>query len=128
MLTQIVENQKMTYQNYLQWDSETLCEIIKGELTMTPSPSWKHQDISRNLETLLDKYVQEKSLGKIFDAPLDVVLDEHNVVQPDILYISRQNSAILQDESHAVMGIPELIIEIVSPSSFHRDVFERLGR
>ena len=56
---------------------------------MTPSPVPRHQRISRKIEFMLEKFVSENDLGEVFDAPCDVHLDDENVVQPDILFISK---------------------------------------
>jgi len=75
--------------------------------------------------------VNKKKTGHIFDAPLDVRLDEYNVVQPDLIYISEKNKHIITEKN--IQGAPDLMMEILSPSSFHHDqerkkaVYERFG-
>lgn len=111
---------KFAYQDYKSLpESETKrYELLEGELVMTPSPTWKHQAVSGKLEFLLRAFVQEHDLGKVADAPLDVVLGE-DVVQPDILFISHERSGIIHQEE--VRGAPDLLIEILSPSTAQRD-------
>ncbi|GJQ58905.1 MAG: Uma2 family endonuclease [Candidatus Scalindua sp. AMX11] len=58
-------------------------------LVINPSPTTYHQWISRKIEFELEKFVEEKKLGCVFDAPLDVYFDETNLLQPDILFIAK---------------------------------------
>ncbi len=60
-------------------------QLIEGDLYMAPAPNRYHQDISRNLEYILLDYLEEHPIGKLYDAPFDVYLDDYNVFQPDIL-------------------------------------------
>ena len=114
-----LQRKACTYGDYLTLDDETRYEIIEGELTVVPAPSTEHQDISRNLEFILWGYVKKNGLGVMYHAPVDLVLDEQNVVQPDIVFISNKNRAIIQKQ--AIKGTPDLLIEILSPSSAKRD-------
>ena len=110
---------KWTYDAYRNLDDDRRYEIIEGELLMAPAPNLYHQKVSRNLEFLLHNYVKEKGLGEIFYAPVDVILDSENVVQPDIVFVSKKRSALLQHGG--IMGSPDVSIEIISPSSTYRD-------
>ncbi|HIC95945.1 TPA: Uma2 family endonuclease [Candidatus Bipolaricaulota bacterium] len=115
---------KFTYEDYKSLpESETKrYELLGGELVMVPSPSTSHQRISRRLEFILQAFVEERGLGEVYDAPLDVVLgegEEREVVQPDILYISEGRSGIIAAEE--IRGAPDLIIEIISPATAERD-------
>jgi Uma2 family endonuclease len=122
---------KYTYNDYLLIEDEKRYEVMKGELIMVPAPFTIHQRISSKLNFIISKYVNEKNLGEVFYAPTDVVLAEDIVVQPDILFISNKRLDIIKDA--AIMGSPDLIIEIVSPSSASydtiekRDVYEKYG-
>ncbi len=119
--------QLLTYDDYLTFpDSDGIRkEIIEGELFMSPAPSIKHQLILRNLFRSLDKFIMENSLGEVFFAPCDVIFSNINVMQPDILYISNENYEILTALN--IKGAPDLIIEILSPSSIETDrIFKKL--
>lgn len=94
-------------------------ELLDGELLLTPSPTWKHQQISGRLEFVLTAFVTQHQLGDVAHAPLDVLLGE-DVAQPDILFISHERADIIHDE--AVRGAPDLTIEILSPSTADRDL------
>ncbi|HEC19162.1 MAG TPA: Uma2 family endonuclease [Gammaproteobacteria bacterium] len=119
------------YEDYLQLDDEQRYEIIEGELLMVPAPSSFHQWYSHNLEILLTEFVREHDLGYVFDAPIDVILSPDNVVQPDLLFIAKARREIIQERG--IFGAPDMVVEIVSPSSVHRDyhakqkLYERFG-
>lgn len=118
--SEIVDKKKWTYQDYVKLDDDSVrYEIIEGELIMVPAPDLGHQDLSRDLEFFLWTHIKKYELGKIYDAPLDVVLDEENVVQPDLVFVSASNQKILK--SHGIEGSPDLVVEILSPSSLYRD-------
>ncbi|OGW51458.1 MAG: hypothetical protein A2Z50_03470 [Nitrospirae bacterium RBG_19FT_COMBO_42_15] len=114
---------KYTYNDYLNIDDEKRYEVMKGELIMVPAPFTIHQKAQINLAVILSNFVREKKLGKILVAPTDVVLAEDIVVQPDILYISNNRLDIIKEA--AIMGSPDLVIEIVSPSSASYDTIEK---
>ncbi len=90
-------------------------EIHEGELSMTPAPSPQHQIICANLFSILRAHVKAQRLGEILFAPLDVILSNISIVQPDIVYIeSARLSAI---SKRGVEGPPTLAIEVLSPTT-----------
>ncbi|MBF0554580.1 MAG: Uma2 family endonuclease [Nitrospirae bacterium] len=96
-----------------------LTEIINGEVIVGPSPFGKHQDIVFNLADIMRRHVKTNNLGKVYLSPLDVILEEGiNRVQPDILFIRKENMSIMQDW---VRGIPDMVCEVVLPWSYGRD-------
>ena len=107
-----------------------MCQLINNQLVMSPAPTSQHQRVSRNIFRQLDKHVESNKLGEVFYAPVDVYLDEKNVYQPDILFISNERMEILQDK---VKGAPDLIVEILSPKTGKldktnkKDVYEQAG-
>ena len=121
-----------SYQEYLELpDDGKRYEILKGRLEMTPAPSTRHQDISRNLGTILWDYVRRHDLGKVYYAPVDVIFNQVNVVQPDLIYVSKERSELIKDAG--VFGAPDMIIEIQSPGTLHvdakrkKEIYERFG-
>ncbi|MCL4484899.1 MAG: Uma2 family endonuclease [Nitrospirae bacterium] len=108
-------------------------EIIDGELCMTPSPSPRHQEISRNLLRIIDVFLLQKNLGKIFAAPCDVVFskDPLQVVDPDLLFVSKEHLSIIGEKN--IQGVPDLTVEILSPTTATSDrrvkhsLYERFG-
>ncbi|MBF0488034.1 MAG: Uma2 family endonuclease [Nitrospirae bacterium] len=109
-----------TYDKYLTLDDDTRCEIIEGDLYMTPAPGFGHQFVITNLFFIFGNYIRESRDGYLVTAPTDVVLSDENVVQPDILYIAKDRRAIIKERG--VFGPPDLVVEIISPSSHYRDV------
>lgn len=115
---------KFTYEDYKSLpESETKrYELLGGELVMVPSPTEHHQRISRNLLLILWQFVRERDLGQVYAAPLDVVLgvgEEREVVQPDILFISKERAKIIAEEE--IQGAPDLVVEVLSPATAQRD-------
>ncbi len=118
-MPETVTNIKFTYQDYLLLPGDKRYEIIEGELIMVPAPIPYHQDVSKSLFLLLNNYVESKNLGKIYYAPIDVVLSDENIVQPDILFISKKRFSIIAEKN--IQGAPDLVVEIISPSTRERD-------
>jgi len=83
------------------------------------------------LEIILWDYVRKHDLGKVYDAPIDVIFDQVNVVQPDLIYISKERQELIKDAG--IFGAPDLIIEIQSPGTLHvdakrkKEIYERFG-
>lgn len=111
---------KFTYQDYLLAPEDKHYELIEGDLMMTPSPIWEHQNVIGNLFRILDDYVLNRNLGKVVLAPLDVILSDETVVEPDLLYIAKERLNIVKDGY--VRAAPDLVIEVLSPSSKNRDL------
>ncbi|MEM2493638.1 MAG: Uma2 family endonuclease [Nitrososphaerota archaeon] len=118
---------KFTYEDYksLPYVERQRFELLEGELIpMTPSPGEIHQAISGELEFQLRRFVKEHHLGRVYDAPFDVVLGEENVVQPDILFVSNERHQIVREDG--IHGAPDLVVEVLSPSTVEKDqVFKR---
>ena len=114
---------RWTYEEYYKLDDDQRYEIIDGNLLMAPPPDTWHQDWSRELSMLLVTHVKHHKLGKVFIAPVDVVLDAENTVQPDIVFIATANAGIIQ--RRAIFGTPDLLVELISPSSVRRDRYEK---
>jgi len=123
MTSTITEKKKYTYEDYIKTPETERYELIEGELLMTPSPVPKHQRISGKLEFNLRRFVTENNLGEVFDAPCDVYLDNENVVQPDILFISKDRLHIIGEKN--IQGAPDLVIEIISENSAYRDMVQK---
>jgi Uma2 family endonuclease len=110
---------KYTYNDYAQMDDDTRYELIEGELYMVPAPNFQHQTISRDLGVALWTFVKENNLGIILYAPFDVVLSETEVVQPDIIFVSKERMGLVTEKN--LGGAPDLAIEILSSSTKERD-------
>ena len=94
-------------------------EVIHGELFMSPSPVFRHQRISFNLNKQVGVFIEESDLGYMLFAPMDVLLSEHNVVQPDLLFISNDRASIITEKN--IQGAPDLLIEILSEGNRRHD-------
>lgn len=118
-----------TYRDYLTWPEDERWEIISGEAyAMTPAPTIRHQEISLYISSMFAQFFKGREC-KPFYAPTDVVFDEQNVVQPDLLVVCDKNKIT---ESN-IKGAPDLIVEILSPSTAVKDkrekktLYERFG-
>jgi Uma2 family endonuclease len=118
----ITKKRKYTYEDYLKTPDDKRYELIEGDLLMTPSPNARHQEILMNLSAMIHQHVMGENLGKVFFAPLDVHLGD-NVVQPDILFISRERMNIIGEKN--VQGAPDLVVEILSESTAYRDTIHK---
>ena len=116
---------KFTYNDYRSLpELETQrYELLEGELVpMPPSPGFSHQFISIGLSSRLHQFVHEHHLGIVLEAPVDVVLGEpgeEQVVQPDILFISKTHSKRVHSDE--IRGAPDLVVEILSPATAEKD-------
>src|SRR5437870_9611706 len=82
---------KLTYADYLQFPDDGLRhELINGEHYVTPPPTTRHQRISGNLFYLIRQYLETHPVGEVFYAPVDLLLSDFDVVEPDILFVSRE--------------------------------------
>ncbi len=118
-----------TYADYLKFQFEEMVELIRGKIyKMSPAPKTSHQKISINFCVEIGYYLKGKKC-QIFEAPTDIVLPIANkkrnksttVVQPDICIIC--NPIIIEDT--AIFGVPDWIIEILSPSTAKKDRIEK---
>jgi Uma2 family endonuclease len=114
-----------TYDDYLALPEDgRRYEVIEGELSVTPAPTPRHQAIQLRLGSLLLTYLDKQPLGRVFISPIDLALSLVDVVQPDVLFIAQGRVHIIAEKN--IVGIPNLIIEILSPSSATRDQREKL--
>lgn len=65
-------------------------QLIEGELCFSSTPTRYHQIVSRNLQFMLMKYLEKNPRGELYDAPFDVYLSEHDVVQPDLVFVAKR--------------------------------------
>jgi len=111
----------LTVENYkLLPETGPRYQLIQGDLYMAPAPNRFHQEISRNLQFELHSYLKRNPIGKLFDAPFDVYLDEINIYQPDIIIVLNERLGILTEQG--AEGAPELVVEILSPKTRRLDL------
>ena len=124
---------KLTYDDFLLFpDDGRRHELIDGEHYVTPSPNLRHQRVSGNIHLLIGNWLEDHPIGQLYYAPFDVVFSMYDVVEPDLLYLSNARAAEVLTAAN-VRGVPELVIEIGSPSTRRRDetvkrrLYERSG-
>ena len=106
---------KLTYEDFLLLpDDGRRHEIIDGEHYVNPSPLTRHQMVSMRLVLAVANFVYEHGLGHVFHPPYDVVLGEHDIVEPDLIFVSDDRSHIITRAN--IQGTPDLLVEILSPS------------
>ncbi len=97
-------------------------ELWNGEIIMSPAPHPKHQDIVLNFAQRLKAFAAGGKLGKVYVSPVDVVLTQRRVVQPDVLFITRNRLEIIKDR---IDGVPDLAMEVISETSWQRDRIQK---
>jgi Uma2 family endonuclease len=116
---------KLTYDDYLLFPEDgRRHELVDGEHRVTPAPDTRHQLLSFRLSGRLFEYLSAHPVGQALAAPCDVKLSETDVVQPDVLFVSRERSGIVRQA--AIDGPPDLVVEILSASTRRMD--EQLKR
>lgn len=110
-----------TYEDYKRLPQDGWrYEVIEGELYMAPAPRPRHQEASINLATAMSQFARSEKLGKVYTAPIDVLLPGLACpVQPDVLFIAGDRLDIVKEEF--VEGAPDLIAEVLSPSNWLDD-------
>src|SRR5215471_1519320 len=105
---------KLTYEDFLLFpDDGKRHELIDGEHYVTPSPNLRHQKILGRLHLTIGSWLQVHQIGEMFLSPLDVVFSDFDVVEPDLLYVSKERGADVLTPKH-VRGAPNLVVEIGS--------------
>ncbi|MEO6221027.1 MAG: Uma2 family endonuclease [Ginsengibacter sp.] len=108
------------------WESlpeGTLCQLINNKLVMSPSPIDIHQVVLNKINIVISKILESSNVGEIRIAPYDVYFSKENILQPDIVFIKNEN--LNKIKSRGLFGSPDLIIEILSPSTSHLDFGEK---
>ena len=94
-------------------------EIIAGELHVTPSPRPSHQNMVGKLSELLRPFVRQHGLGRVYPGPIDVLFAEGDYLVPDLVFVRRDRLDTVTDRG--VESAPDLVVEIISPSTALRD-------
>lgn len=117
-----VLEKQMTINEFIEYDGfeeNHYYELIEGMPIQRSSPAIQHQRILRNLAMTLHLHVLQTKAGEVLFAPVDVHLDEYNLYQPDIVFVSTKNASIIT--KIGIEGIPDLVVEILSPSTSKYD-------
>jgi Uma2 family endonuclease len=115
----LTEPKQATIEDYERLPEGAPYQLIGGELIMSPSPTPFHQGILANLAFTLRAFSEKNNLGKVFFAPLDIRITDHDVYQPDILFVRKERVHLIGREKFNI--IPDLVIEILSPSNAYYD-------
>jgi Uma2 family endonuclease len=110
---------KFTVADYMTAPEDRRYQLLDGEMIVAPSPTDKHQAVVGEIFVALHQFVAAHSLGLVRIAPYDVVLSNHDVVQPDILFVSNRRSHIVTAAN--IQGAPDLIVEVLSPGTREYD-------
>jgi Uma2 family endonuclease len=94
-------------------------ELFEGDFLGTPAATQLHQRVSRRLQHALMTQLEHAGLAEVYNAPIDVVFDDHNVVQPDLVIVSAARASLIT--ARAIEGAPDVLVEILSPGTSDRD-------
>ncbi|HVR96426.1 MAG TPA: Uma2 family endonuclease [Thermoanaerobaculia bacterium] len=125
-------HRQLTYEDYVLIPEDGLRhEILDGEHYVSPAPRKAHQRVSSKLHVRLGSFVEDRDLGEIYAAPFDVRFSDHDIAQPDLIFISNERAGILNEDN--AKGAPDLVVEILSDSTrridegIKRRLYERAG-
>jgi len=107
-----------TYYQLPEYEQHSLIQLIDGEVVIGMAPKLKHQDIVREL-IILFGLTARKTGGTAYNSPAEVYLDEHNVFEPDVVYL-RPDTRCVREEGRMI-GAPDLVVEVLSPSTAKYD-------
>jgi Uma2 family endonuclease len=126
------EKKSYTYKDYSDLPEGAPYQLIGGDLIISPAPNKYHQTILKRLTYFLYDYAEVRNeIGEVFVSPVDVFFDEKNSFQPDIIFLLKQNINIFKEDK--VIGAPDIIIEILSPSNayydlkYKKNIYEKYG-
>jgi Uma2 family endonuclease len=114
---------RLTYADYLRLPPDRRWEIVEGVPHVAPSPNIRHQEIAGRLFVLIANHLREHGGGRVFIAPLDTVLSDIDIVQPDVVFISDTDQDVLTDDN--ISGSPTWVIEVLSNPYYERDKLRR---
>ena len=118
------EVQKLSYEDYaLIPDDGRRHEVLDGEHIRSPAPKTRHQRLVLRLALSLEFHVGGHGLGEVFVAPLDVLLSDHDIVQPDVCFVADGRLGIVDDDN--CKGAPDLTVEVLSASTRRRDLVDK---
>ena len=111
---------KYSYKEYRDLpETGPRCQLLEGELVMSPAPSTRHQKVVARILSALFVFVESRRLGTVLASPIDVILSDHDVPQPDVIFVSNDRAARVVREG--VRGAPDLCVEVLSESTAKMD-------
>lgn len=125
MIFAMAARTKLTYKDYVQIpDDGQRHEIIDGEDYVSPAPETYHQRLSGLILHQLMTQIEDRGLGAVYHAPIDIQLSDFDIVQPDLVVVLASRRFIITPKK--IKGPPDLVVEILSPSTGSRDQREKL--
>jgi len=128
-----ISQRRVTYSDYAALDDGRRYQVLSGILVAEPAPTTLHQQVVANLFHVLrdhiDNHIDRMAGGILLPSPVDVILDPEEqveVLQPDIVWVRPERSAIVG--MAAIFGVPDLVVEVLSPSNAMRDRSEKIPR
>ena len=118
-----IDKKVYTYADYADLPVGAPYELIGGDLIMTPAPTPFHQIVAKRFHRLL-LMLEDRGLGQVISAPIDVYFSETETYQPDLIFIARDRYAIIGDQH--IEDAPDLIVEILSPSTAYYDLRHKM--
>lgn len=117
----LVAEEKINVATFLErvdFEEGYIYELINGIIMRRASPHAEHQNTVGNIFAIMRAFVFENQLGKCYVAPLDVMFDDFDLIQPDMMFISKERLGIV---SKFIDGAPELVVEVLSQGSIKMD-------
>ena len=119
----VTATRRLTYEDYANTPDDERYELIDGELIMVPGANFDHQHSQTKLVRWMAPFVDEHDLGIVLLTPFDVKLSDSDVLQPDLMFFSKEREHIITRVYSE--GAPDLVVEILSPSTSRRDWNEK---
>lgn len=110
---------RKTVEDFMKLPEGMLAELIDGEIYMSAAPQVPHQRVVLVLATEIGAFAHSRKLGEVLLSPMDVHLPSGDIVEPDLVFVRRENLSIIQDW---VRGVPDLLVEVLSPAHPERDL------
>ncbi len=124
MVAELKEKRMWTYSELLARDDEQRVELYDGEIDEMGSPKVWHQELLFRMAVLLELWAREHDGGKVLMSPVDLYISEQQFLVPDLCFYSRarvENERIEREDGQCLVAPPDLVVEIVSPSSARND-------
>jgi Uma2 family endonuclease len=110
----------LTVQDYFDLpEGSARCQLIEGDFHMMPPPNRFHQSVQINIAAIIKFHLNKHPIGKVYCAPIGVILSDLNAFEPDVVFVSRKRAKILSERG--IEGAPDLVVEILSPGTARYD-------
>jgi len=109
-----------TFNDFMRLPEDARVELVHGQIVRDPGPTYSHQRVSMRLSARLWNFVSGRGLGEVVAAPTDVRFSDTETYHPDLLFLSNERLDRVREQY--VDGAPDLVVEILSPSTRDRDL------